>query len=408
MPAPRIFSTLGIRDFRLLWGSSSIYVIGAATELIAQGWMVLLLTGDSALWVGIASGIRGAGHILFALIGGVLADRLSRRFVLSAFRGISGLTLLGLALLVSQDRAELWHVLVVVFIQGSIDGITAPAFNGLIYDTVGPRRLMSAVAYTLGGFHISWTAGSVLAGNVINSAGMGAAFALAGVAYSTSVLPLLFMKVSVSAQQQRESIWRSLGQGLAYVAGNSSLRALLMLSVLTETFGFSYIVMLPVIAKTVLNVGPIGLGYLSAAGGAGALIGTAALASFSDYPNKWKLLTIGALGAGTGIVLFAFSSWYAVSLVMVAAIGLALTVYDASINTLLQLTTDENMRGRVLGLYGMTWGFTPAGGFLVGAVASAAGAPIAVGIGGVVIVTYTAAVIARMGARIKPPNPDSG
>ena len=406
MPAPRIFSTLGIRDFRLLWGSSSIYVIGAATELIAQGWMVLLLTGDSALWVGIASGIRGAGHILFALVGGVLADRLSRRFVLSAFRGISGLTLLGLALLVSQDRAELWHVLVVVFIQGSIDGITAPAFNGLIYDTVGPRRLMSAVAYTLGGFHISWTAGSVLAGNVINSAGMGAAFALAGVAYSTSVLPLLFMKVSVSAQQQRESIWRSLGQGLAYVAGNSSLRALLMLSVLTETFGFSYIVMLPVIAKTVLNVGPIGLGYLSAAGGAGALIGTAALASFSDYPNKWKLLTIGALGAGTGIVLFAFSSWYAVSLVMVAAIGLALTVYDASINTLLQLTTDENMRGRVLGLYGMTWGFTPAGGFLVGAVASAAGAPIAVGMGGVVIVTYTASVIARMGARIKPPNPD--
>ena len=406
MPAPRIFSTLGIRDFRLLWGSSSIYVIGAATELIAQGWMVLLLTGDSALWVGIASGIRGAGHILFALVGGVLADRLSRRFVLSAFRGISGLTLLGLALLVSQDRAELWHVLVVVFIQGSIDGITAPAFNGLIYDTVGPRRLMSAVAYTLGGFHISWTAGSVLAGNVINSAGMGAAFALAGAAYSTSVLPLLFMKVSVSAQQQRESIWRSLGQGLAYVAGNSSLRALLMLSVLTETFGFSYIVMLPVIAKTVLNVGPIGLGYLSAAGGAGALIGTAALASFSDYPNKWKLLTIGALGAGTGIVLFAFSSWYAVSLVMVAVIGLALTVYDASINTLLQLTTDENMRGRVLGLYGMTWGFTPAGGFLVGAVASAAGAPIAVGMGGVVIVTYTAAVIARMGARIKPPNPD--
>lgn len=406
MPAPRIFSTLGIRDFRLLWGSSSIYVIGAATELIAQGWMVLLLTGDSALWVGIASGIRGAGHIIFALIGGVLADRLSRRMVLTTFRGISGLVLLGLALLVSQDRAELWHVLVVVFIQGSIDGMVAPAFNGLIYDTVGPRRLMNAVAYTLGGFHISWTAGSVLAGNVINSVGMGAAFALAGVAYSTSVLPLLFMKVPRSVQQRQESIWRNLGQGLAYVAGNSPLRALLVLSVLTETFGFSYIVMLPVIAKTVLNVGPTGLGYLSGAGGAGALIGIALLASFSDFPNKWKLLTIGALGAGTGIALFAFSSWYAISLVLVAAIGLALVVYDASINTLLQLTSDENMRGRVLGLYGMTWGFTPAGGFIVGAVASIATAPLAVGMGGVVIVSYTAAVIARMGARIKSPDPN--
>ena len=406
MAASRIFSTLSIRDFRLLWGSSSFYVVGAATELIAQGWMVLLLTNDSALWVGIASGTRGAGHILFALIGGVLADRLSRRMVLTTFRAISGLILLGLAILVLQERAQLWHILVVVFIQGSIDGIVAPAFNGLIYDTVGPRRLMNAVAYTLGGFHIFWTVGSVLAGNLINSSGIGAAYALAGAVYSASVLPLLFMKVARSVQQKQESIWRNLGQGLAYVAGNGSLRALLMLSVLTETFGFSYIVMLPVIAKTVLNVGPVGLGYLSAAGGAGGLIATAVLAGSSDYPNKWRLLTIGTLGAGTGIILFAFSSWYAISLALAAAIGLCLVVYDASLNTLLQLTSDENMRGRVLGLYGMTWGFTPAGGFLVGAVASAAGAPIAVGMGGVVIVSYTAAVIARMGARIKSPDPD--
>ena len=406
MSASRIFSTLSIRDFRLLWGSSAIYVIGAATELIAQGWMVLLLTNDSALWVGIASGIRGAGHIVFALIGGVLADRLSRRMVLSTFRAISGLVLLGLALLVLQDRAQLWHILVVVFIQGSADGIVAPAFNGLIYDTVGPRRLMNAIAYTLGGFHISWTVGSVLAGNVINSSGIGAAYALAGAVYSASVLPLLFMKVARSVQQRQESIWRNLGQGLAYVAGNNSLRALLILSVFTEAFGFSYIIMLPVIAKTVLNVGPTGLGYLSAAGGAGALIGIAVLASFSDFSNKWRLLTIGTLGAGVSIVLFASSSWYAISLVLVAAIGLSLVVYDATINTLLQLTSDENMRGRVLGLYGMTWGFTPAGGFIVGAVASAAGAPIAVGIGGVVIVTYAAAVIARMGARVKSPDPN--
>ena len=406
MATSRIFSTLSIRDFRLLWGSSAFYVIGAATELIAQGWMVLLLTDDSALWVGIASGTRGAGHIIFALVGGVLADRLSRRMVLSTFRAMSGLVLVGLALLVLQEKAELWHILVVVFIQGSVDGITAPAFNGLIYDTVGPRRLMNAVAYTLGGFHISWTIGSVLAGNVINSSGIGAAYALAGVVYSASVLPLLFMKVSRTVQQRQESIWRNLGQGLAYVAGNSSLRALLILSVLTETFGFSYIVMLPVIAKTVLNVGPTGLGYLSAAGGAGALIGIALLAGFSDFPNKWRLLTIGALGAGTGIVLFAFSPLYAISLVLVAAIGLSLVVYDATINTLLQLTSDENMRGRVLGLYGMTWGFTPGGGFLVGAIASIATAPLAVGMGGVVIVTYAAAVIARMGARVKSPDPN--
>ena len=164
----------------------------------------------------------------------------------------------------------------------------------------------------------------------------------------------------------------------------------------TEAFGFSYLIMLPGIAKTVLGVGPTGLGYLAAAGGIGSLIGTTVVAGLSDFKDKWKLLTIATLSAGVSILLFASSPWYGLSLILVGFIGLSLVTYDAAINTLIQTLSVDKMRGRVLGLYGMTWGFTPAGGFVAGSVASVIGAPFAVGFGGIIILGYTLGIIARV------------
>lgn len=396
MPYSRIYKTLTLRDFRLLWFSSYINVIGEVATFIAQGWLVLSLTGDSALWVGIASGIRGAGHIGFALVGGILADRLKRRVVLIILTLVRAGTFSVLALLIFNDKVQLWHVLLIVFIQGGADGLMAPSFNGLIYDTVGPKRLMNAIAYILAAFHISWAIGSILTGNLINTFGIWSAYALALVACLLSVIPLKLMKVSNATQAREEPILLNVVQGVKYVAKHNPLRALLLLSILTESFGFSYLVMLPVIAKTVLNVGPTGLGYLTAAGGIGSLAGTAVVAGLSDFNNKWRLLTLGTLGAGISIFLFASSPWYGLSLILAGFIGFFLVTYDISINTLLQTLSRDNMRGRVLGLYGMTWGFTPAGGFVAGAVANIAGVPFAIGLGGVIILAYTLGVIARM------------
>jgi MFS family permease len=395
MPFLRLYNTLALRDFRLLWVNNSIHVVGEVATFMAQGWLVLSMTGDSALWVGVASGIRGAGHIGFGIAGGVLADRFKRQaiiVILSLFRaGIFAI----LAILVLSGKIQLWHVMVAVFIQGSVDGLVAPSFNGLIYDTVGPKRLMSAIAYTLASHHLSWATGSILTGHLLNILGVSSAYFLASVVCLLGIVPLKLMKVSNATQAREETIVLNVVQGIQYVAQNSSLRVLLILSVLTEAFGFSYLVMLPVIAKTVLNVGPTGLGYLTAAGGIGSLIGTAVVAGLSDFKNKWKLLTVGTLSAGVSILLFASSPWYALSLILAACIGFSLVTYDVAINTLLQTLSADSMRGRVLGLYGMTWGFTPAGGFVVGAIANIVGAPFAIGLGAVIILTYTLGVITR-------------
>ena len=392
----KIRATLVAKDFRLLLMSTFPGVIGEVADFIAQGWLVLSLTQDSALWVGIVSGVRGAGHIGFAILGGVLADRFSRKLVLVNLRFFRAVTLAILAFLIFTESVALWHVLLIAFLQGSADGLMAPSFNGLIYDTVGRNKLMNAIAYVLAAFHITWATGSVLTGHLINSSGIWAAYALASIAFLISMIFLRLMRTSNPQQNLGESVFLSLIEGFKYVAKSTPLRALLILSVLTEAFGFSYLIMLPVIAKTVLHLGPTGLGYLTAAGGVGSLIGTAVVATISESRDKWKLLTIGTLSAGASILLFAASPWYELSLVLVGFIGFSLVTYDAAINTLLQTISSEDMRGRVLGLYGMTWGFTPAGGFAAGSVANITGAPIAVGLGASIILTYTLAVIARM------------
>ena len=395
MPALQLFNTLSVRDFRWLWGSSVIHVLGMSAELLAQGWMVLLIT-DSALWVGVASGIRGAGHVGTGIIGGVLADRISRRNVLATLQLVRGVLLAGLALLVLTDTVQLWHVLVMVLFQGMADGLMAPSFNGLIYDTLGPRRLLRGLATMLAGFHLSWMVGSVVAGTIMSAWGVGTAYAVAAGAYLISPAPLLLISVGKPVQRHQESVWRNIVEGLRYVSANRPLRVMLLLSVLVETFGFSYIVMLPVIAKNVLHVGASGLGYLSAAGSVGALAGTVVVAGMSEFRAKWTMLTVSTGVAGISLVLFGVSPWFITSLVLASAVGSALVVYDASINVLLQLMSDDAVRGRVLGLYGLTWGFTPVGGFIAGAIASVASAPVALGVGGTVIAGYALSVLSRM------------
>lgn len=391
----RLYNILTLRDFRLLWLNSSIHVVGEVATFMAQGWLVLAITEDSALWVGIASGVRGAGHIGFGLAGGVLADRLKRQSVIIIISVLRAGLFAVLAILVFNGNIQLWHVMVAVFIQGSVDGLVAPSFNGLIYDTVGPKRLMNAIAYILASHHISWTVGSILTGHLLNTFGIGSAYALALVSCLLGIVPLKLMNVSNTTQAREETIVVNVVQGIQYVVKNRSLRMLLILSVLTEAFGFSYLVMLPVIAKMVLSVGPTGLGYLSAAGSIGSLIGTAAVAGLSDVKDKWKVLSLGTLSAGVSILLFALSPWYALSLILAACIGFSLVTYDAAINTLFQTLSSDSMRGRVLGIYGMTWGFTPLGGFAIGAIASITGASFAVGFGAVIILAYTLGVITR-------------
>ena len=199
---------------------------------------------------------------------------------------------------------------------------------------------------------------------------------------------LLSIKGNFRRVNQREPFWRAVRQGAMFVWSTIQIRRLLGLSLLIEAFGFSHFVMMPVMARDVLGLDATGLGFLSASSGVGSTLGTLAVAGLGDFQKKGILLTGTALGSGVFLVMFALSPWFALSMVLVAIVGGCLMAYDVTMGTMLQLLSGDEMRGRVLGIYGLTFGFTPVGGFFVGSVATVLSAPIAVSLGGILVVVY--------------------
>jgi predicted MFS family arabinose efflux permease len=258
----------------------------------------------------------------------------------------------------------------------------------MLYQIVGRARVVNGSAAKLLSFNLARVSGSALAGLAIDRVGLDLCFFLVGGLACVATLPALFIRGQFSSQAAREPFVRSMRAGLHYAWGHAPVRQLLMLSVIVEMFGFAHYTMVPVIARDVLRVGATELGWLSSVAGIGAVMGTVGIAALGDFKNKGGVLMGVTASAGVGLLAFALSPWYALSLGLSLLVGAALTSYDVLMHALFQLISSDAVRGRVFSLYVLTFGFHPLGGFLAGTLATFASAPVAVGLGGAVIVAY--------------------
>ena len=370
--------------FRWLWSNNILSSIGRSMEMLTLGWLVLIAT-DSPLWVGIVAGLRGIGMIGFGLFGGVIADRSDKKRTLALSQALISSAAFLIGVLVITDNISLWIILIVALIQGSLSAMVMPLNNSLIYDTVGKEHLLNAMAARITAFNLARIIGSVIAGVLITTVGIGGCYLFIASTFFFSPFLLVPMQGTYRIGNRQEPLWHNAKQGVSYAWHSGPLRSLLIVSVLMEMFAFSYHVMLPVMARDVLNVGATGLGYLSASGGTGALLGAIVVASLGDFSRKGFLMICSAGMSGLFLLLFAMSPWFIASLALIACVGATLMTVDATMATLLQLMTSDGMRGRIMGLYALTFGFTPVGGFLAGAIASILGAPFSVGLGGTIV-----------------------
>lgn len=354
-----------------------------------QGWLVLDIT-DSPFWVGLAAGLQGFGLVGFGIFGGLIVDRFDKRKVLMFSQASTGTIALSVGLLVLFEQIQLWHVLLAATLQGIAMAIQLPASNALLFYTVGPSRLLNAMAARLMAFNFSRLIGSILAGWLLSHVGIWSCYMVAGLASYQAAVILLFLNLSYPPEEKGVPFWQMLVEGVKYAWGNTPIRILLFMSVLMELFGFSHLVMLPVMARDVLDVGASGLGFLSAAGAAGAVVSTLVVAGLGDFKNKLGLLLFTAGAAGISVLFFGLSPWYLVSLCLSALASGALMAYDVTMGTLLQILSTDAVRGRIMGLYGLTFGFTSVGGLLVGAIALITGVPLAVSLGGLSMILYLA------------------
>jgi MFS family permease len=392
----RLFTAFEVHAFRWLWSSQFLYVISLVMSRLALGWLVLDIT-NSALWVGIATGVEGAGKIIWGFAAGVLVDRLDKRALLVIGQLIFGVVGLIMGTLILFHQVALWNVLIVAFLLGAADTTLVPAANAITYQVVGRERVMNASAVNMIGFNLARTLGAALAGILIARSGLGACYLALGGLACLGALPMFGIRGNFHSTTLHAPFWRALRAGLRYAWHDGALRRMLGLSMIVEAFGFSHYTMISVIARDVLKVGAEGYGYLSSAGGIGASLGTLALASLGDVKQKGRLMWAVTTSAGVGIILFALSHSYSLSLLVALINGAMLASYDALMQAMVQLLTPDAMRGRVLSLYVLTFGFTSVGGTVAGLIASAAGAPVAISLGGGVIVAYLLWITNTMG-----------
>ncbi|HEU4342316.1 MAG TPA: MFS transporter [Candidatus Binatia bacterium] len=385
-------SSLRHRNFRLYWFGQLASVLAQNMEGVAQSWLVLELT-DSPLMLGLTGLTFAAPTIMLTLLGGVIADRADRRYIMILSQVGSALNFLIIGTLVVTGWIALWHVMAVAFLSGCIRAFDRPSRMALLPQMVPKEDIPNAVA--VGGtiWQLNRLVGPAVAGILIYLIGLGATYYFCFFASLGAVC--LWRGIRLEHQPTAASpggLLQHMMDGLNFIRKNEIYYTFIGMTFFNSVFGMSYLILMPVFARDVLSVGSQGFGFLQSAGGAGALCGVLAVAYFAHSGAKGQQAIGGAVIFGVLLIFFALSRSYALSLVLACALGIASQFYLTTINAILQVNLPDQLRGRVMGIYGLVWELMPVGGIIAGTIAEFAGAPVAVAVGGAFVALMALAV----------------
>ena len=400
------------RQFRLLWAGGAVAGLAGMVLFMAHAWLTLTVT-NSPFWLGVTSGVSGVGMMAASGVGGVLADRVPRRRLLvwsALARGaLAGL----LAIPIFLERVHLWQLLAVALANGVVEALWGPAFTALTMDVVGRGRVMSANAANFAAMGVAGVLAPLLGAAVISAWGIQWACIMAATAGLAGVPPLLGISSPDSTagngtplevgRSRREAPWPAFKRGASYVFGTPSVRALILMGLVGEFFGWAHMTMVPVMARDVLGSGVTGLGYLSSASFGGWLLASLAMSGMADVRQKGRMLVIGGVGFSLLIIAFAASRYLPLSLVLFAGAYIAGAFYEVSLITLLQTVVPDEMRGRVISFQAFTWGANGLSGFHTGAIARWLGAPWAIVLGAGIMLAYVLR-LAPQSSRLQEPS----
>jgi MFS family permease len=359
-------------------------------RIAVHGWLILELSDDSPFWVGIFALVLGTGQLLFSSIAGAIVDRFQRRNVLLVEGVISTAVAAVMAAAAYFDAIELWWAIAISFLTGCQRAVRFTAANRMVYDIVGPHRLVNGVSLWRVSASPMMIFGSLFVGIVIDWVGIWGAFAFMAASLGIALPFLLMINVHGSVDSSRTSLVKQTLDGAALAVRNPSLRTLFSVSIVMETLGFSFLVMVPVMAKTVLETGGTGLGVLQAGVGAGMLGATLLMAARGDRIPKGRIIVVCAAGAGVSLVAFALSRSLPLSVVLAGSVMGFLNAYDLALGAMMQLVTAPHLRGRVVSLHSLAISFTALGGFVIGVVGGIVGVPVVMAAAGGGIIVNTA------------------
>ncbi|CAJ1493399.1 MFS transporter [[Mycobacterium] kokjensenii] len=376
------FRSLRVYNFRLWWFGALVSSVGVWMQRTAQDWLVLTdLTEHSGTAVGVVMGLQFGPQLLLLPWTGYAADRFDRRRLLMVTQAASGVLALILGLLTVSGHVQLWHVYLLALLSGCVSAVDMPARQTFVSDLVGDDDLSNAVALNSASMNAARMIGPAVAGVLIAAVGTGWAFLINAASFAAVLASLGFLRVAQLHPNARAGPARgNLAEGLRYVRGRPDLMVMLWMVLLIGTFGLNFPIFISTMSVSVFHGGSDQYGVLSSVMAVGTLTG-ALLAAGWERPSL-RLLPISAAGLGAGFVVAALApnTWvFGAGLVV---IGVATLTFTNATSSLMQLTTEPVMRGRVMALrLALVVGTTPIGAPLVGWIADALSPRWALGVG---------------------------
>jgi predicted MFS family arabinose efflux permease len=382
----RIFKAFQYRDFRLMWFGACTSSIGTWMQIVAQGWLIYRLS-HSAFLLALDQFLGGIPIFLFSLIGGVVADRTERRKILLVSQYVQMASAGVLTVLVAAGSVHVWHILCLSFVSGLAQAFGGPAYQALIPTLVDREDMPNAIALNSIQFNMAVTIGPALAGQALAKLGEKWCFGLNALSFLAPIVSLSMIAARYLPATTTESMFGSLKQGIKFVRKQGSMEALTLLAFCMTALSMPMRTYIPVFVKDIFGRGPETYGNLLSLMGVGSICGSLAVAGIGNMRKKGRFALTMLICLGAAISGFSLSRSLPLSYAMLVLVGASMMAVFATVTSLVQLITTNEMRGRVMSVYNCAFrGGMPMGNLVSGWLVPMFTAPIVLGVNGLLLV----------------------
>lgn len=392
----RTFSALQYRDFRLLWIGAFLSTTGTWMQTIAQGWLVLDMT-NSPFLLGVDGFLATGPMIIFSLFGGVIADRIERRKIMLYSQYLQMSFAFILAALIWSGNVQVWHIFVLSFLTGSAQSFSGPSYISLLPLLVKREDMPNAIAMNSMQFNLARVIGPVLAGAALVAWGAAVCFLVNGLSFFAVIVALLMIRSPGPKQGgEKKGLFDDMKEGFRFVMSRQQLLTLTFLSFAGTFLGMPMVTFLPVVARSVFRMKANGYAMMMTTYGLGSVTGALMVAATVHAARKGKMALTLQLAFACLLVGFAFSRYLPLSLMIAFFAGACIVGVISLYSSLVQLTSSDAMRGRVMSIFMLAFrGGMPLGNLLAGYVAQRWSITAALAVNGTVLASVALFFIAR-------------
>jgi MFS family permease len=360
------FAAMRHRNFKLYFGGQLISNIGTWMQVIAQAWVVYQI-GHSEMTLGLVAFASAIPVLAITPWAGVVVDRMSRRTLLMMTQTGAMVLAFVMAALTFTNAIQEWQVILLAALLGVVNAFDAPARQAFVPEIVTREDLPNAIAMNSMMFNSARVIGPAVAGLTLAAVGAAWCFTINGISFLAVLVGLWLIDLPDRRVTHTSSPWNQLKSGLRYTSGHREILTLILISLVFSVFGISYSTILPAFVENTLHLGAAAYGWLNTATGLGAVTGAFLLMYGLSRGKRGKLLVAVNIAFPIILMAFAFTTSLAPALVLAFGLGLGFMMQFTTLNTLLQTRVEDSFRGRVMGLYTLTFfGFAPFGNLLIG------------------------------------------